>query len=233
MLPSTDWIPLVMELAGTILTYLIVFGIIGVVGLFAWKKNMFIRFPISVDDWELRSGGNLILKKRKAARIKKKDEEYLLFKDGEKWSPPTFENMVIDNRGRSKLYLYTPTKEEHFVINPVAKLNPAIKGLNLETMEKSKQSRYNKVLDDKKAEQRWTKKTSWDKLMPIITIAIALVALGVFFWFLMIYGFEPAMDRADVGMALLDKSNELMEKSDTLLEKAVEYIERVRPIPTG
>lgn len=234
-LPQQTVFTVLAGYATQIIGAVIVLVILGVVGLLLWKRNIFRRMPIYVEDWEL-SGSQVVPRMRRAARIKKKDEEYLLFRDGEKWIPPTFDSFRTDRKGKQRLYIFTPSKNVHQIIEPHAVLKGEINGMDFKLIEKSQAARYNKVLDDKKAELKWYKKTTLDKLIPIITIAIALISLGLFFWFLMQYGFEPAMDRADVGMGLIAQSEKLLDKSNELLDKAVQYIEmvdRTNPIPTG
>jgi hypothetical protein len=235
ILPQTDLFVILSGYASQIIGGIIVLAILGVVGMFIWKRNWFRRMPIYVEDWEL-SGNQVIPRQRRAARIQKKDEEYLLFRDGEKWIPPTFDSFRTDKGGKQRLYIFTPTKGVHQIIEPHAVLKGEINRMDFKIIEKNQLARYNKVLDDKKAEQKWYKKTTLDKLIPIITIAIALISLGLFFWFLMQYGFTPAMERADIGMGMIKQSEALLEKSNELLDKAVQYIEmvdRTKPIPTG
>ena len=81
-----DLFLLLSRYSSQIIGGIILLAILGVVGLFLWKRNIFRRMPIHVEDWEL-SGSQVIPRQRRAARIKKKDEEYLLFRDGEKWVP--------------------------------------------------------------------------------------------------------------------------------------------------
>ena len=226
---------LLSRYASQIIGGIILLAILAVVGLFLWKRNIFRRMPIHVEDWEL-SGSQVIPRQRRAARIKKKDEEYLLFRDGEKWVPPTFDKFTTDRKGKQRLYIFTPTKNVHLIIEPHSVIKGDINKLDFKMIEKTEMARYNKVLDDKKAEMKWYKKNTLDKLIPIITIAVALISLGLFFWFLMNYGFEPAMARAEIGMDMLGQSERLLEKSNTLLDKAVQYIEMVdktKAIPTG
>jgi len=234
-MPQQDLFLILSRYTAQIIGGIIVLVILGVVGMFIWKRNWFRRMPIHVEDWEL-SGTQVIPRMRKAARIKKKDEEYLLFRDGEKWIPPTFDHIRTDRKGKQRLYIFTPTKGIHEIIEPYSVIKGDIAKLDFKLIARSQQARYNKVLDDKKAEQKWYKKTTMDKLIPIVTIAVALISLGLFFWFLMQYGFEPAMARADVGMGMIKQSEALLDKSNILLDKAVQYIEMVdktKPIPTG
>lgn len=205
---------------------LMVFGGLGAVVYFLWYKKAFSKYPIDVDIFQPRASGGLVLDKDKLRRVKTKEKEYFQFKKrGIEWIPPSFEKLVLTKKGKSKIYLLEPTRNQFQIVTPNM-TNPD--GFNFKTFEEESLARFYKTTEDRRAEDKWRKKNTIDKLIPVITVAIVGVAMALIFYAVFTYGVNPLVEAS---RGINDRAIDVLETASTVLEKSTEYVERVRPIP--
>jgi len=199
--------------------YIIPIIFVAIIGAVAWKKGWLKQMPITIHDFQTFDG-SLRLKKRKGRLVKKKGEQggnrELEFRNGEKWQLPSFDDMVLDVKGKPHLYIESTSKGQHKIMKK--------EEIGSEIFLKAKESAavdFWKETEDSKADLRWTKKDLIDKLYPLIALIIVATMAIVMLFGTMNYGIIPLLDRAD---AYLARTEEQMTLSTKILDKAVQFM---------
>ena len=199
--------------------YIIPIIFIAIIGAVAWKKGWLKQMPITIHDFQTFDG-SLRVKKRKGRLVKKKGEtggkRELEFRNGETWQLPSFDDMVLDHKGKPHLYIESYSKGEHRILKR--------EEIGSEIFLKAKEAAsvdFWKETEDTKADLRWTKKDLIDKLYPLIALVIVAVMVIVMIFGTMNYGIIPLLERGD---AYLARTEESLKLSTQILDKAVQFM---------
>ncbi len=181
------------------------------------------KFPIRVEDFQT-FGGNFRLIHRRAARIRKKGskglENYLEFRDGEKWAPPSYKDMILDHKGKAWLFIETAVKGQHKILKPpLQSEDDQFKARNLD------EDRFWVETELARDDLRWTRKDWVEKLYPIIAIVMVSVAGLILIYATFNYGVMPLLGRAE---AYSNMIHETLEQSNRLLDMSIRYMELTR-----
>ncbi len=234
-----DVFPMLFQ-AATIMIPLIILGVGGWWVFF--KKKMFRKYPIRVEDFQT-FGGNFRLIHRQARRIRKKTskgiENRLEFRDGEIWAPPSYKDMILDQKGKATLYIETAVKGQHKILQlPLQSDKDHFEARNLD------EDRFWVETELARDDLRWTRKDMLDRLYPIIAIVMVAVAGLILIYATFNYGVMPLLQRSE---AYANMNHETLEQSNRLLDMSIKYMELARtgttnftypvvpeaPVPTG
>lgn len=212
-----------MQWFSTIGYVVLIVAMLGVFAFMAMRGGWFSKYPTEVDIFQVKSGSLQLVDNDKARRRKnKKDgEEYYYFKKRKiKWKPPTFESLVQGKKGKSHLYLKELSQDEFEIIDPRVFITGNID--DYKKVESESLDRFYKNIQDDKADLKWNKQSTWDKLLPILTWVIPIMMIGILIWITVSYGVLPILDRVSGAAGIV---NQQLNISTQILDKSITYID--------